>query len=54
MRSREDVEACVKGLAPYPCLLNLVAGGSTPDFTVNEAQAMGVKVRWSSVPTVQR
>ena len=44
MRSREDAEAVISGLAGHPCLVNLVAGGSTPDWTVKEAQALGFKL----------
>ncbi|TFK39566.1 Pyruvate/Phosphoenolpyruvate kinase-like domain-containing protein [Crucibulum laeve] len=44
VRNREDVERTVMELAPTPVLLNIVHGGSTPDFTVKEAQALGVKL----------
>jgi 2-methylisocitrate lyase-like PEP mutase family enzyme len=49
MTSREDVEKAVAALSPMPVLLNLVHGGSTPDFTAQEAQEMGVKMVVRSV-----
>ncbi|KAG6849165.1 hypothetical protein H0H93_010842 [Arthromyces matolae] len=44
VRSKEEVERAVKELAPTPVLLNVVHGGSTPDFTVEDAKALGVKI----------
>lgn len=36
--------AAVPGLVRGPCLLNMVAGGLTPVFEVNQAQAMGYRL----------
>ncbi|KAG6828555.1 hypothetical protein H0H92_007580 [Tricholoma furcatifolium] len=56
VRSREELERTVKELAPTPVLLNVVHGGSTPDFTVDDAREIGVKIvifpLISSVPAV--
>ncbi|KAF5383840.1 hypothetical protein D9615_003857 [Tricholomella constricta] len=50
VRSREEVVRTVKELAPTPVLLNVVHGGSTPDFTVEDARSLGVKI--VTVPAV--
>ncbi|KAF5345191.1 hypothetical protein D9758_009711 [Tetrapyrgos nigripes] len=44
VRSKEELEITVKALAPKPVLLNSVAGGFTPTFSVQEAEALGVKL----------
>ncbi|EKM82203.1 hypothetical protein AGABI1DRAFT_112288 [Agaricus bisporus var. burnettii JB137-S8] len=44
VRSEDEVLRTVKELAPTPVLLNIVTGGSTPDFTVADATRMGVKI----------
>ncbi|GLB43256.1 putative phosphoenolpyruvate phosphomutase [Lyophyllum shimeji] len=44
VRSREDLARTVKELAPTPVLLNAVHGGATPDFTVEDAKSVGVKI----------
>jgi 2-methylisocitrate lyase-like PEP mutase family enzyme len=42
--SKEMCVQAVKDLAPTPVLLNMVAGGVTPDMSVAEAQSMGFRV----------
>ena len=44
MQSKAEVEQAVRELAPMPVLLNSLAGGATPDFTVDQARQMGVKM----------
>ncbi|KIK67558.1 hypothetical protein GYMLUDRAFT_37714 [Collybiopsis luxurians FD-317 M1] len=44
VRSKEELEIAVKSTAPYPLLLNVVAGGFTPNFTAKEAEAIGAKL----------
>ncbi|KAF9061807.1 oxaloacetate acetylhydrolase [Rhodocollybia butyracea] len=44
VRSREDLQLAVKSLAPKPVLLNVVAGGVSPDFTAEEGEALGAKL----------
>jgi len=44
IKNKEDLARTVKELSPVPVLLNIVHGGSTPDFTVEEAKALGVKI----------
>ncbi|KAE9400633.1 oxaloacetate acetylhydrolase [Gymnopus androsaceus JB14] len=44
IRSKEDLELAVQSLAPKPILLNVVAGGVTPNFTAKEAEALGAKL----------
>ncbi|KAG6886852.1 hypothetical protein C0995_003946 [Termitomyces sp. Mi166 len=49
VRSREEVARTIQELSPTPSengqvLLNVVHGGSTPDFTVEDAKALGVKI----------
>lgn len=43
-RTKEDVVKVVEALKPTPVLLNILQGGVTPDFTVPEMEAMGVKI----------
>ncbi|KAF8074576.1 oxaloacetate acetylhydrolase [Lyophyllum atratum] len=42
--SREELARTVKELAPTPVLLNVVHGGATPDFTIEDAKSLGVKI----------
>lgn len=51
-RTKEDVIKVVQALHPTPVLLNLVQGGSTPDFTKLEMEEMGVKLGVSLFSTV--
>ncbi|KAG6900634.1 hypothetical protein C0993_007316 [Termitomyces sp. T159_Od127] len=44
VRNREELVRTIKELSPTPVLLNVVHGGSTPDFTVEDAKALGVKI----------
>ncbi|KAF9461508.1 oxaloacetate acetylhydrolase [Collybia nuda] len=44
VRNREEVAYTVEAVKPTPLLLNIVHGGSTPDFTVEDAKALGVKI----------
>ncbi|KAG6872650.1 hypothetical protein C0992_009440, partial [Termitomyces sp. T32_za158] len=44
VRSREELARTIKELSPTPVLLNIVHGGSTPDFTVEDAKVLGAKV----------
>ncbi|KAJ3575563.1 hypothetical protein NP233_g1010 [Leucocoprinus birnbaumii] len=44
VRSEEELTRAVRELAPTPVLLNIVTGGSTPDFTVEDAKRLGVKI----------
>ncbi|KAK5211245.1 hypothetical protein LTR41_002704 [Exophiala xenobiotica] len=44
MTTIDQCERVCKDLAPTPVLLNMVAGGITPDLTVDEAQSMGFKI----------
>lgn len=43
MSEEQGREVC-KALAPTPCMLNVVAGGVTPNFGVKEAQEMGYRI----------
>jgi len=56
VRNREDLARTVQELAPTPVLLNVVHGGTTPDFTVSDARGLGVKIvifpLISAIPTV--
>ena len=42
--SKEEATQAIQELAPTPVLLNMVAGGLTPHFTVREAQETGFKI----------
>ena len=42
--SKEQAAACVKELAPWPLLLNMVENGATPVITTEEAKAMGFRI----------
>jgi len=42
--SKEEGRRVCEELAPTPVLLNMVAGGMTPDITVAEAKEMGFKI----------
>lgn len=42
--SVEQCKAVCEKLAPTPVLLNMVAGGATPEFTADEAKAAGFKL----------
>jgi len=42
--SREEAKRVCEELAPTPVLLNMVDGGLTPDFTVDEAKTAGFKI----------
>ena len=42
--SVEMARQVVQDMAPTPCLLNMVAGGVTPDMSVAEAQGLGFRV----------
>ncbi|KAF8889296.1 oxaloacetate acetylhydrolase [Infundibulicybe gibba] len=44
VRSGADVARTVREMAPTPVLLNIVTGGSTPDFTTQDAKELGVKM----------
>lgn len=44
IRSKEEGRRACKELAPTPVLLNMVAGGVTPNITVAEARNMGFKI----------
>ncbi|KAF5393464.1 hypothetical protein D9757_000475 [Collybiopsis confluens] len=44
VRSREELEYAIEAVAPTPVLLNVVAGGFTPNFTAKEAEAIGAKL----------
>ncbi|KAG6895397.1 hypothetical protein C0992_001497, partial [Termitomyces sp. T32_za158] len=44
VRSREELARTIKELSPTPVLLNIVHGGSTPDFTLEDAKVLGAKV----------
>ncbi|KXN83974.1 Carboxyvinyl-carboxyphosphonate phosphorylmutase [Leucoagaricus sp. SymC.cos] len=44
VKSEEEVRKSVRELAPTPVLLNIVTGGSTPDFTASDARRLGVKI----------
>ncbi|KAF7377518.1 RING-type domain-containing protein [Mycena sanguinolenta] len=44
LRTREDAERAVRELAPAPVLLNLATNGVTPNWTVQEAREMGLKL----------
>jgi 2-methylisocitrate lyase-like PEP mutase family enzyme len=50
VESEDHVRQAVKALAPTPVLVNLVRGGSTPDWTAADCEAMGAKlvVRFST------
>lgn len=42
--TKEDVRKVVEALKPTPIMLNLVQGGATPDWQVDEMEAMGAKI----------
>lgn len=44
LQTKEEMEAVCKIMAPTPVLLNVVPGGVTPEFTIEEAQAMGFRI----------
>jgi 2-methylisocitrate lyase-like PEP mutase family enzyme len=44
VNTREEAEKCVQDLAPIPCLFNNVPGGVSPDFSVEEARAIGFRI----------
>lgn len=44
VESADQVREVVAALAPTPVLLNLVRNSVTPNFSVQEAQALGVKI----------
>lgn len=44
MTTKEQMAQSVKALAPYPCFLNMVAGGLTPLVSKDEARQMGYKI----------
>ncbi|KAI0481169.1 carboxyvinyl-carboxyphosphonate phosphorylmutase [Xylariaceae sp. FL0804] len=50
MRTREQMAACARDLAPTPCLLNMVGGGVTPLTDAKGARELGYKmVIWPMV-----
>jgi 2-methylisocitrate lyase-like PEP mutase family enzyme len=42
--NEEQARKVVRELHPMPCLLNLATNGSTPNWTVKQAQEMGFKI----------
>ncbi|KAF4307362.1 Isocitrate lyase/phosphorylmutase [Botryosphaeria dothidea] len=50
--SKEQARACVKELAPWPVLLNMVENGVTPLITVDEAREMGFRIMIFSFATI--
>ncbi|KAF5362041.1 hypothetical protein D9756_002729 [Leucocoprinus leucothites] len=44
VRNEEELTRAVRELAPTPIFLNIVTGGSTPDFTVSDAGRLGAKI----------
>ncbi|KAG5720766.1 Carboxyvinyl-carboxyphosphonate phosphorylmutase, partial [Termitomyces sp. T112] len=44
VRSHEELARTIEELSPTPVFLNVVHGGSTPDFTIEDAKALGVKI----------
>ena len=44
VRTKEELRKTVQTLAPTPVLVNVISGGFTPSFTVQEAQEMGAKI----------
>lgn len=44
MTTMDECGRVCKDLAPTPCLLNMVAGGITPDLSVDEASELGYKI----------
>ncbi|KAH7049444.1 oxaloacetate Acetylhydrolase [Macrophomina phaseolina] len=50
--SKEQARQCVKDLAPWPVLLNMVENGVTPLITVDEAREMGFRIMIFSFATI--
>lgn len=44
IRNEDDARKVVKELVPTPCLVNIVPGGSTPNWTVQEIRDLGFKI----------
>ena len=44
MTTMDECRQVCKDMAPTPVLLNMVAGGITPDLSVDEAQSLGYKI----------
>lgn len=44
MTTQEQVERVCKDMAPTPVLLNMVAGGNTPEVAFDEANRLGYKI----------
>lgn len=44
MTTQEQLQSICQDLAPTPVLLNMVAGGITPDLSVGEANRLGFKI----------
>ncbi|KIY46045.1 oxaloacetate acetylhydrolase [Fistulina hepatica ATCC 64428] len=44
VKTAELLESTVAALAPKPVLVNVISGGLTPSFTVQEAEALGAKI----------
>lgn len=43
-QNENQIREVVKAVAPAPVLVNLVRGGSTPDWTAADCQALGAKL----------
>jgi 2-methylisocitrate lyase-like PEP mutase family enzyme len=44
LNTREEAEHFIRDLAPTPCFYNNVAGGVSPDFSVQECKQIGYKI----------
>jgi 2-methylisocitrate lyase-like PEP mutase family enzyme len=44
LQTREEMEEVCRLMGPTPVLLNVVPGGFTPEYTVEEAQKMGFRI----------
>ncbi|EJD53670.1 oxaloacetate acetylhydrolase [Auricularia subglabra TFB-10046 SS5] len=44
VRTKEALQRTVAALHPTPVLVNVISGGLTPSFTVDQAQEMGAKI----------